>query len=312
MLLCNKAETGWAAPSDVQKARLCLLPIAPCKAFGKTTLTKCTKSNSSHRLSSKPLSSFANSGTWCSTLQVAIMWQVSGTAGRGRRTATYLGGWAAAGKDTWQHEKVWENLTKLSGEITPDSLRGISVTNKTGQSYYALLWVTHSCYILYANSDVCWIALWADSLHLPGKNSHTANLSSKEPISTGDPRVTILAIQQGAWGRLCCPNITQPLWGTLWHSNEHDNSSVSGRNITMPIKKSEMSLQFTLSQTELTLQVTWSFWPKKVCLFGFQKLEFIQGSTQQHHQSTSSADKLHLAQTAISHSQVFFYSSQLC
>lgn len=173
MLLCNKAETGWAAPSDVQKAGLCLSPIAPCKAYGKTTLTKCSNSNSSHRLSSKPLSSSANSGTWCSTLQVAIMWQVSGTAGRGRRTATYLGGSAAAGKYTWQYEKVWENLIKLSDEITPDSLRGISVTNKTGQSYYALLWVTHSCYVLYANSDVCWTALWADSLHLPGKNTHS-------------------------------------------------------------------------------------------------------------------------------------------
>lgn len=92
---------------------------------------------------------------------------------------------------------VWENfLTKFSDEITPDSLRGISVTNKTGISYYAPLWIPHSCCILYANSGVCWTALWADSLHLPGKNSHTANLSSSDPISTGGPRVTVLVSKE--------------------------------------------------------------------------------------------------------------------
>lgn len=168
MLLHNKAGTGWAAPSDIQKERVCLLPLAPWK----TTPTQCTNSNSSHRLSSKPLLSFANSGTWCFILQVGIMWQVSRKAAIGRRTATYLGDWTAAGKCTWQYEKAsWQSFQM--------KLHQISVTNKTGKSYCPLLWVTH--YLLYANSDVYWTALRADSLHLPDKNSHTANLSSNDP-----------------------------------------------------------------------------------------------------------------------------------
>ena len=138
------------------------------------------------------MSSFANPGTWCSTSQVSIIWQVSGRAGRGRRTATYLGDQTTARKCTWQYEKAsWQQI-KFSDETTPDSLRGMFVTNKTGKSYYALLWVIHSCYILCTNSDACWTALWADSLHLPGKESHTANLSSSNPISTGVPTVTEL------------------------------------------------------------------------------------------------------------------------
>lgn len=103
----------------------------------------------------------------------------------------YLSRWLDCSRK--MYVAVWENFpTKFSDEITPDSLRGISVTNKTGTSYYALLWITHSYYILYANSSVRWTALWADSLHLPGKNSHTANLSSSDPISTMGPRVIVL------------------------------------------------------------------------------------------------------------------------
>lgn len=91
-----------------------------------------------------------------------------------------------------------------------------------------------------------------------------------------------------------------------YYSNECNNSSVSGRNSTIPVKKkSEVALQCTLSQAELTQHVTRCFSPKKVCLSGFQKVKFIKPSTQQHCQSTCSADNLYSAQTAISHSQVF-------
>jgi len=65
----------------------------------------------------------------------------------------------AAGKCTRQYKKAsWQQI-KISDEITPDSLRGMFVTNKTGKSYYALVLVIHSCHILCANSDVCWTAL---------------------------------------------------------------------------------------------------------------------------------------------------------
>lgn len=50
-------------------------------------------------------------------------------------------------------------------------------------------------------------------------------------------------------------------------------------------KTSEVPLQFTFAQTELIQHVTWSFSPKKVCLFGFQNLEFMKSTTQQHCQS---------------------------
>lgn len=113
--------------------------------------------------------------------------------GREREKDCYLSRQVDCSRKTWAADEAasWQQI-RFSDAITLDSLRGMFVTNKTGKSYYALLWVIHSCYILCTNSDVCWTALWADSLHLPGKKSHTANLGSSNPISTGAPTVTDL------------------------------------------------------------------------------------------------------------------------
>lgn len=133
--------------------------------------------------------------------QVSIIWQVSGQAGR--RTAASLGSQFTSGKSVWQYKVASSQQTKFSDEITWDSLKGMFATNKTGKSYYTLLWAIQFCSILCTNSDICWTALWADSLHLPGKKSHTAKLSSSNPISTGAP-LSHRATQQGAQVRLSC------------------------------------------------------------------------------------------------------------
>lgn len=175
---------------------------------------------------------------------------------------------------------VWEDFvtTKFSDEITPDSLKGMFVTNRTGKSYYTLLWVIQFCSILCTNSDICWTALWADSLHLPGKKSHTAKFSSSNPISTGPP-LSHRATQQGARGRLSCSNITQHLLENIIQMSKithqfHEQIVQSTR------RRLEAAPEFTFSQIELGQYARWYFSPKEVCPFGCQKLSFTKTSTQ--------------------------------
>lgn len=155
-------------------------------------------------------------------------------SGREREKDCYLSRWLdCSRKCMWPYEKAsWQQI-KFSDEIPPDSLRKMFVTNKTGKSYYALLWVIHSCHKLCTNSDVCWTALWADSLHLPGK-IHTQQISTQATQQAlGPPQ------SQSYSARSMRKTQLLKYYSTFireYYSNEQNNPFVSWRNSTMPKK----------------------------------------------------------------------------
>lgn len=73
MLLGNKVETGSAATFDVQKVRVPLASSAYCPWEDHIDKVHEQQFLPQQPLSSKPMSSFANPGTRCSTLQVSII-----------------------------------------------------------------------------------------------------------------------------------------------------------------------------------------------------------------------------------------------